>query len=57
MTPLDKLAGRGPQIFAAGDRKLEEARRQWQLRCQEAVRNLLPGPAEMACDALALSLN
>jgi len=36
VTPLDKLLGREPQIFAERDRKLEEARRQRQLRRQEA---------------------
>ncbi len=36
VTPLDKLEGREPQIFAERDRKLEAARRQRQLRRQEA---------------------
>src|SRR5204863_10025961 len=38
VTPLDKLAGREPEIFAERDRKLQEARRQRQLRRQS-----LPG--------------
>ncbi len=42
VTPLDKLEGREPQIFAARDRKREEARRQRQLRPQNA---LPPPPA------------
>jgi hypothetical protein len=41
VTPLDKLEGRESQIFAARDRKLEEARRQRQLRRQ----NVLPQPS------------
>jgi putative transposase len=44
VTPLDKLEGREPHIFAERDRKLEEARRQRQLRRQEALRNPLPKP-------------
>ncbi len=36
VTPLAKLEGREPQIFAERDRKLETARRQRQLRRQEA---------------------
>jgi putative transposase len=36
VTPLAKLEGRESQIFAERDRKLEEARRQRQLRRQEA---------------------
>ena len=36
VTPLAKLEGREPQIFAERDRKLEAARRQRQLRRQEA---------------------
>ena len=36
VTPLEKLQGREPQIFAARDSKLEEARRQRQLRRQAA---------------------
>jgi hypothetical protein len=41
VTPLDKLEGRESQIFAARDRKPEEARRQRQLRRQ----NVLPQPS------------
>jgi transposase InsO family protein len=37
VTPLDKLEGRERQIFAERDRKLEEARRQRQLRRQAAA--------------------
>jgi hypothetical protein len=36
VAPLAKLEGRESQIFAERDRKLEEARRQRQLRRQEA---------------------
>ena len=36
VTPLAKLEGREPQTFAERDRKLEAARRQRQLRRQEA---------------------
>jgi putative transposase len=44
VTPRAKLEGREPEIFAERDRKLEEARRQRQLRRQEALRNLGPQP-------------
>ena len=37
VTPLAKLEGREPQIFAERGRKLEAARRQRQLRRQEAL--------------------
>jgi len=37
VTPADMLAGRQKQIEAARDRKLEEARRQRQLRRQQAA--------------------
>ena len=37
MTPLDMLTGRQAQIHAARDRKLEHARRQRQLRRQQAA--------------------
>ena len=40
VTPLDKLEGRESEIFAARDRKLEQARRQRRLRRQEGSRNL-----------------
>lgn len=39
ITPQDKLLGREKQIFAERDRKLDEARRQRQLRRQAAVEN------------------
>src|SRR5439155_26043712 len=39
ITPLAKLEGREPQIFGERDRKLEAARRQRQLRRQEALVN------------------
>src|SRR5213080_742421 len=39
VTPLAKLEGRKPQIFGERDRKLEAARRQRQLRRQEALVN------------------
>ena len=45
MTPLDKLEGRQPQIFAGRDRKLEEARR------QEVLLNLLPKPLVITGEA------
>jgi len=41
LTPLDRLEGREAEIFAQRDRKLEEARRQRQLRRQEALRDFL----------------
>ena len=37
VTPQDMLAGRQPEILAARDRKLEQARRQRQLRRQQAA--------------------
>jgi len=37
VTPEDMLAGRQTEIQAARDRKLEEARRQRQLRRQQAA--------------------
>ena len=37
VTPADMLAGRQAEIHAARDRKLEEARRQRQLRRQQAA--------------------
>ena len=37
VTPQDMLAGRQAEIHAARDRKLEEARRQRQLRRQQAA--------------------
>ena len=65
VTPLDKLAGREPEIFAERDRKLQEARRQRQLRRQslpgaerkEALRNLLPKPLAMTGESSALGLH
>jgi transposase InsO family protein len=63
VTPLAKLEGRETEIFAERDRKLEEARRQRQLRRQEALRNLGPKPlappaqAGMAGESTALGLN
>jgi len=44
VTPLAKLEGREPQIFAERDLKLEEARRQRQLRRQHALSSALAGP-------------
>src|SRR5207247_2557606 len=41
VTPLDRLAGRQAEIHAARDRKLEQARRQRQLRRQQAPPSLL----------------
>ena len=40
VTPQDILAGRQAEIHAARDRKLEEARRQRQLRRQQAPSSL-----------------
>ena len=57
VTPRDKLEGREPQIFAERDRKLEEARRQRQLRRQEALRNPLPQPLALTGESSALGLN
>jgi len=57
LTPLDKLEGREQQIFAERDHKLEEARRQRQLRRQEVLRNLLPKPLAMTGESSALGLN
>ena len=37
VTPQDMLAGRQAEVHAARDRKLEEARRQRQLRRQQAA--------------------
>jgi hypothetical protein len=37
VTPHDMLAGRQPEIHAARDRKLEEARRQRQLRRGDSI--------------------
>ena len=44
--PQAKLEGREPQIFAERDRKLEEARRQRQLRRQEAALQSLSPPGD-----------
>ncbi len=57
VTPLAKLEGRESQIFAARDRKLEEARRQRQLRRQEAARNLWPKPLARTGEVSVLGLN
>ena len=53
VTPLDKLEGRESQIFAARDRKLEEARRQRQLRRQQALLE----PPDGTGDSSAVALN
>jgi putative transposase len=37
ITPKDMLAGRQQEIHAERDRKLEEARKQWQIRRQQAA--------------------
>ena len=39
ITPKDMLAGRQQEIHAERDRKLEEARKQRQIRRQQAVKN------------------
>jgi transposase InsO family protein len=57
VTPLAKLQGREGEIFAERDRKLEEARRQRQLRRQEASRNLGPKLPVSTGEASALALN
>lgn len=57
VTPLDKLEGREAVIFAQRDCKLEEARRQRQLRRQEALRDFLPKPPEMTGEWPAIGLN
>ena len=44
VTPQDMLAGRQAEIHAARDRKLEEARRQRQLRRQQATPSLFARP-------------
>jgi putative transposase len=41
VTPLDMLLGRQAEIHAERDRKLEQARRLWQLRRQQAA--IFPG--------------
>lgn len=53
VTPLDKLEGRESQIFAARDRKLEEARRQRQLRRQQALLE----PPDRTGDSSTVALN
>lgn len=57
VTPLDKLEGREAEIFAQRDRKLEEARRQRQLRRQERSRNFLPKSSEMTGELPVIGLN
>lgn len=52
VTPLAKLEGREPQIFAERDRKLEAARRQRQLRRQEARVQPSPPPGDSSKAAL-----
>ena len=37
ITPKDMLAGQQQEIHAERERKLEEARRQRQIRCQQAA--------------------
>ena len=57
VTPLAKLEAREPQIFAERDRKLEAARRQRQLRRQEAW---VPPPSptvELHGDSSSAALN
>jgi hypothetical protein len=54
VTPQAKLEGREPQIFAERDRKLEAARRQRQLRRQQAC---LPPPPDRTGDASTVALN
>jgi len=54
VTPQAKLEGREPQIFAERDRKLEAARRQRQLRRQQAC---LPPPPDRTGDPSTMALN
>ena len=54
VTPQAKLEGREPQIFAQRDRKLEAARRQRQLRRQQAS---LPPPLDRTGEPSAAALN
>ena len=53
VTPLAKLEGREPQIFAERDRKLEAARRQRQVRRQQARLN----PPDRTGDTSTPALN
>ena len=53
VTPLDKLEGREPQIFAERDRKLEAARRQRQVGRQQAWVN----PPDRIGDSTTSALN
>jgi transposase InsO family protein len=57
VTPLDKLEGRESQIFAARDRKLEEARRQRQLRPQNALPPPSGLPLQTTGEASSVRLN
>ena len=57
VTPMDKLEGRQSQIFAARDRKLEEARRQRQLRRQNALPPPSGLPLETTGEASSVRLN
>jgi putative transposase len=45
VTPQDRLVGRQAEIHTARDRKLEEARRQRQLRRQQTTSSSLRGSA------------
>ena len=57
VTPLAKLEGREPQIFAERDRKLEAARRQRQLRRQEAWAPPPSPTVELHGDSTSEALN
>lgn len=57
VAPRDQLEGRQVEIFAERDRKLEEARRQRQLRRQQALQNLLSQGLALTGDAPAAGLN
>jgi putative transposase len=52
VTPQAKLEGREPQIFAERDRKLEEARRQRQVRRQEVALQPWSPPGDSSRAAL-----
>ncbi len=57
VTPLDKLEGREAEIFAQRDRKLEEARRQRQLRRQSALSAHPMLPVTVTGEASGAGLN
>ena len=56
ITPKDMLAGHQQEIQAEGDRKLETARKERQIRRQQAGRTLSPFPAEAGHNQTSLNL-